>query len=165
MSSPFQKNFCGKSPFAMHEGEPHKSLEHQAEEYLGFPQEKARQRTDEYLNIVPDEDGLMEEQNSFEYGDLARHYLAGDETARAIQKKLGGFGDTFLGKMVASAGSNIGGLVHEATNVLNGRPIMESLEDATNNFAGSVGSFVPKETSTKILDIYKKYGPDGKVKK
>ena len=53
MSSPFQKKFCGKSPFAMHEGKPHKSLEHQAEEYLGFPQEKARQRTDEYLNIVP----------------------------------------------------------------------------------------------------------------
>ena len=87
MSSQFQKKFINKSPLAQ------KSLEHQAEEYLGFPQEKARQRTDEYLNIVPDEDGLMEEQNSFEYGDLARHYLAGDETARAIQKKLGGFGD------------------------------------------------------------------------
>ncbi len=164
MSSPFQKKFSKKSPFAMHEGKPHKSIEHQAEEYLGFPQEIARERADEYLGIVEDKDGVKQAQNSFEYGDLARHYLAGDQTARSIQEKMGGFGNTFLGKMVASAGSNVGGLVHEAKNILDGRPVMESVEDATNNLAGSIGSFLPENVSTKLLDIYKKYGPDGKVK-
>ena len=165
MSSPFQKNFSKKSPFAMREDKPRKSIEHQAEEYLDFPQEKARQRTDKYLNIVPDKDGLMQEQNSFEHGDLSRHYFAGDETARSIQKKLGGFGNTFVGKMIASAGSNVGGMIHEAQNILDGRPIMESIEDAANNFAGSIGSFLPRESSEELLDTYKKYGPDGKVKK
>ncbi len=148
----------------MHEGEPHKSIEHQAEEFLGFPQEEARRRTDEYLGIVPDKDGVKQAQNSFEHGDLARHYFAGDETARSIQKKLGGFGNTFAGKMIASAGANIGGVIHEAQNILDGRPIMESVEDATNNLAGSIGSILPESVSTKLLDIYKKYGPDGKVK-
>jgi len=165
MSSPFQKKFSEKTPFAMHEGKAPKSLEHKAEEYLGFPQEKARARTDEYLGIKEDENGLKEEQNSFEYGDTARHYLAGDQTSRSIQKKLGGFGETFLGKTIAGIGSNIGGVIHEAQNVIDGRPIMESIEDVANNFAGSIGSFLPRESSEELLDTYKKYGPDGKVKK
>ena len=164
MSSPFQKKFSEKTPFAMHEGKAPKSLEHQAEEYLGFPQEKARARTDKYLGIKEDKDGLKEEQNSFEYGDTARHYLAGDQTSRSIQKKLGGFGETFLGKTIAGIGSNIGGVIHEAQNVIDGRPIMESVEDAANNLAGSIGAFLPEKTSTKLLDWYKKFAPDGKVK-
>jgi hypothetical protein len=164
MSSPFQKKFSEKTPFAMHEGKVHKSLEHRAEEYLGFPQETARARTDEYLGIKEDEDGLKKEQNSFEYGDTARHYLAGDETSRSIQEKLGGFGKTFLGKTIAGIGSNVGGLIHEAQNIASGRPIMESVEDATNNLAGSIGAFLPEKASTKLLDRYKKFAPDGKVK-
>ena len=64
MSSPFQKKFSEKTPFAMHEGKAPKSLEHQAEEYLGFPQENARARTDEYLGIKEDEDGLKKEHRA-----------------------------------------------------------------------------------------------------
>lgn len=157
----FSKIFINKSP--LKQEDPPKSLEHKAEEFLNFPQEKARQRTDEYLNITPDEDGLMEEQNSFEHGDTARHYIAGDQTSRSIQDKI-----KFLPYPTRAAagiiGSNLGGLVHEAQNIKEGRPVLESVEDATNNFVGSLGSLFSKNISTKILDKVKKYLPDGKVK-
>ena len=160
----FSKNFTNKSPFKQEDPKKKKSLEHKAEELLNFPQEKARQRTDEYLGIKPDKDGLKEEQNSFKYGDTARHYLAGDQTSRAIQNKLGYLGKTKIGKAIGVIGSNLGGLVHEAQNIKEGRPVLESVEDATNNFAGSIGSLFSKNISTKILDKVKKYLPDGKVK-
>ena len=41
---------------------------------------------------------------------------------------------------------------------------MESVEDATNNLAGSIGAFLPEKASNKLLDWYKKFAPDGKVK-
>jgi len=164
----FSSKFTGKNPINKQDP-PNQSnalsnIEHKAEEALNFPQEKARQRTDEYLSITPDEDGLMEEQNSFEHGDTARHYFAGDQTSRSIQNKLGSFGKTLPGKTIGVIGSNVGGLIHEAQNIKEGRPILESVEDATNNFVGSLGSLFSKNTSTKILDRLKKYLPDGKSK-
>jgi uncharacterized membrane protein YeaQ/YmgE (transglycosylase-associated protein family) len=163
----FSSKFTGKNPINKQDP-PNQSnalsnIEHKAEEVLNFPQEKARQRTDEYLSITPDKDGLMEEQNSFEHGDTARHYFAGDQTSRAIQNKLKYLGP--ITKRVAGiVGSNVGGLIHEAQNIREGRPILESVEDATNNFVGSLGSLFSKNTSTKILDRLKKYLPDGKFK-
>ncbi len=163
----FSSKFTGKNPINKQDP-PNQSnalsnIEHKAEEVLNFPQEKARQRTDEYLSITPDKDGLMEEQNSFEHGDTARHYFAGDQTSRAIQNKLKYLGP--ITKRVAGiVGSNVGGLIHEAQNIREGRPILESVEDATNNFVGSLGSLFSKNTGTKILDRLKKYLPDGKVK-
>lgn len=164
----FSKQFISKSPFKQ-EDPPKKqsnvlsNIEHTADEFLNFPEEKARQRTDKYLGIKPDKDGLMEEQNSFEYGDTARHYMGGDQLSRSIQDKI-----KFLPYPTRAAigviGSNVGGLVHEAQNIKEGRPILESVEDATNNFVGSLGSLFSKNTSTKILDKLKKYLPDGKVK-
>ena len=208
MSSPFQKKFCGKTPFKQEdpkneddleyttksdskmsdaeyakyfrEGSIHrpnldevvvtaprkkrKSLEHIGEEFFNFPQEKARRRTDGYLDIIPDEDGLMQAQNSFEYGDTSRHYFAGDETSRSIQDK---FKYLPYPTRVAMgiAGSNIGGWLHEYKNLKDGNPFLESLEDGTNNFIGSLASLFSRDTSTKILDKTKKYLPDGKVKK
>jgi hypothetical protein len=163
----FSSKFTGKNPINKQDP-PNQSnalsnIEHKAEEVLNFPQEKARQRTDEYLSITPDKDGLMEEQNSFEHGDTARHYFAGDQTSRAIQNKLKYLGP--ITKRVAGiVGSNVGGLIHEAQNIREGRPILESVEDATNNFWGSLASLFSKDTSTKVLDKTKKYLPDGKVK-
>ena len=166
--SKFSKKFISTSPFKQqdlpNQSNAFSNIEHKAEEFLNFPQEKARQRTDEYLNITPDEDGLMEEQNSFEHGDTARHYFAGDQTSRSIQNKLGSFGKTLPGKTIGVIGSNLGGLIHEAQNIKEGRPILESVEDATNNFVGSLGSLFSTNTSTRILDRLKKYLPDGKVK-
>ena len=113
----FSSKFTGKNPINKQDP-PNQSnalsnIEHKAEEVLNFPQEKARQRTDEYLSITPDKDGLMEEQNSFEHGDTARHYFAGDQTSRAIQNKLKYLGP--ITKRVAGiVGSNVGGLIHEA---------------------------------------------------
>tara|TARA_B100001173_G_C15845027_1_gene486310 strand:+ start:119 stop:610 length:492 start_codon:yes stop_codon:yes gene_type:complete len=159
----FSKIFINKSP--LKQEDPPKSLEHKAEEFLNFPQEKARQRTDEYLGVDRDFDwaGPIPEQNSFEYGDAARHYIAGDQTSRSIQDKI-----KFLPHPTRAAagiiGSNLGGLVHEAQNIKEGRPVLESVEDATNNFVGSLGSLFSKNISTKILDKVKKYLPDGKVK-
>jgi hypothetical protein len=216
MSSPFQKKFCGKSPFKQEDPKEEslltgtvfetiptikeiknrfnlgidqakdkvdslkkidpvvkvvtaprkkrKSLEHIGEEFFNFPQEKARRRTDGYLDIIPDEDGLMQAQNSFEYGDTSRHYFAGDETSRSIQDK---FKSLPYPTRVAMgiAGSNIGGWLHEYKNLKDGNPFLESLEDGTNNFWGSLASLFSRDTSTKILDKTKKYLPDGKVKK
>jgi hypothetical protein len=164
----FSKKFLGKNPLKQEDPPKNQSnvlsnIEYKADEILDFPEEKARQRTDEYLGIKPDKDGLMEEQNSFEYGDTARHYMGGDQLSRSIQDKI-----KFLPYPTRAAigviGSNIGGLVHEAQNIKEGRPVLESVEDATNNFVGSLGSLFSKNTSTKILDRLKKYLPDGKVK-
>ena len=161
----FSKQFVSKSPLKqVDKSNVLSNIEHKAEEFLGFPEEKARNRTDKELNIKPDKDGLKEEQNSFPDGDARRHYNAGDETSRAIQNKL-----KFLPKPTKAAagiiGSNIGGLIHEAQNIKKGRPVMESIEDATNNFAGSLSSLFNKKTSKKLFNkFYKKIAPDGKVK-
>ena len=145
----FSKQFVSKSPLKqVDKSNVLSNIEHKAEEFLGFPEEKARNRTDKELNIKPDKDGLKEEQNSFPDGDARRHYNAGDETSRAIQNKL-----KFLPKPTKAAagiiGSNIGGLIHEAQNIKKGRPVMESIEDATNNFAGSLSSLFNKKTSKR----------------
>lgn len=161
----FSKQFISKSPLKqVNKSNMLSNIEHKAEEFLGFPEEKARNRTDKELNIKPDKDGLKEEQNSFPDGDARRHYNAGDETSRAIQDKL-----KFLPKPTRVAagviGSNIGGLIHEAQNIREGRPVMESIEDATNNFVGSLSSLFNRKTSKKLFNkFYKKIAPDGKVK-
>jgi len=163
--SSFSKKFVSKSPIKQRNQSTILSdVEHKSEEFLDFPQEKARERTDEELGIKPDPvTGLIEAQNSFPDGDARRHYNAGDETSRAIQNKLKYLGP--ITKRVAGIiGSNVGGLIHEAQNIREGRPILESVEDATNNFVGSLGSLFSKNTSTKILDRLKKYLPDGKFK-
>jgi len=166
----FSSKFTGKNPINKQEDPPGKNqrdflsnLEFTADEFLGFPEEQARQRTDEYLGINPNADGTIPAQNSFEHGDAARHYMGGDQLSRSIQDKI-----KFIPKPTRAAvgiiGSNIGGLVHEAQNIKEGRPFLESVEDATNNFVGSLGSLFSKNTSTKVLDKLKKYLPDGKVK-
>lgn len=154
----FSKNFLKNAPLQPKQDPPKMGIEGRAEEFLNFPQEKARARTDAYLNVPG------REQNSTPYGDAARHYLAGDETARAIQDKFGFFKNTGLAKIAGFIGSNAGGLIHEAKNIQSGRPFMESVEDATNNLAGSLASVFSRKTSEKILDLYKKIAPDGKVK-
>ena len=162
----FSKQFISKSPFKqVNKSNILSNIEHKAEEFLGFPEEKARNRTDKELNIKPDpETGLMKAQNSFPMGDARRHYNAGDETSRAIQDKFKYFGP--ITKAVAGVvGSNVGGLIHEAQNIKSGRPIRESIEDAANNLAGSIGSLFTRKTSKKLFDnFYKKIAPDGKVK-
>jgi len=169
--SKFSKKFISTSPFKQQDppGQNQRNIlsdiEYNADEFLGFPEEKARQRTDKYLGITPDPvTGLIEEQNSFEHGDTARHYMGGDQLSRSIREKLGLLGKTSLGRAIGVIGSNVGGLVHEAQNIKEGRPVLESVEDATNNFAGSIGSLFPEKTSTKILDKIKYFLPDGKVK-
>jgi hypothetical protein len=164
--SSFSKKFVSKSPIKQRNQSTILSdVEHKSEEFLDFPQEKARERTDEELGIKPDPvTGLIEAQNSFPDGDARRHYNAGDETSRAIQNKLKYLGP--ITKRVAGIiGSNVGGLIHEAQNIREGRPVRESIEDATNNLAGSLSSIFSRKFSKKYFDkFYKKIAPDGKVK-
>ena len=166
----FSKNFLNKNPLKPTsttksiEGEavhrlPTKSIEGKAEEFLQFPQEKGRKRTDKYLNIAEGQ-----EQNSVQYGDAARHYLVADETSRSIQDKFGIFKNSGLSKLTGFIGANVGGIIHEVKNLKDGRPFMESVEDVANNLAGSLASVFSRNTSEKILDFYKKIAPDGKVK-
>jgi hypothetical protein len=162
----FSKKFISKSPLKqVSQSNVLSNIEYKAEEFLDFPEEKARNRTDKELNIKPDKDGLKKAQNSFSDGDARRHYNAGDETSRAIQNKLKYFGPVTK-KVAGIVGSNIGGLIHEAQNIKEGRPVMESVEDAANNFAGSLSSLFNRKTSKKLFNkFYKKIAPDGKVKK
>ncbi len=161
----FSKKFVNKSPFKQRNQSTILSdIEHKSEEFLNFPQEKARERTDNELGIKPDLFGLKEEQNSFPDGDARRHYNAGDETSRAIQDKLKYFGPVTK-RIAGIVGSNVGGLIHEAQNIKEGRPVRESVEDAVNNFAGSLSSVFSRKFSKKLFDkFYKKIAPDGKVK-
>jgi len=155
----FSKQFISNSPFKqVNKSNVLSNIEHKAEEFLGFPEEKARNRTDKELNIKLDKDGLKEEQNSFPDGDARRHYNAGDETSRAIQDKF-----KFLPYptrvALGIAGSNIGGWVHEYKNLKDGRPFLESLEDGTNNFAGSLSSLFNRKTSKKLFNKFYKQKP------
>ena len=167
--SKFSKKFISTSPFKQ-TGKKNKSnilsdIEYIADEFLNFPEEKARQRTDKELGIKPDsKTGLMKEQNAFPKGDARRHYNAGDETSRAIQDKVKPL--PYITRVaLGTLGSNIGGLIHEAQNIKAGRPVRESIEDAANNLAGSIGSLFTRKTSKKLFDnFYKKIAPDGKVK-
>ena len=167
--SKFSKKFISTSPFKQ-TGKKNKSnvlsdIEYAADQFLNFPEEKARNRTDKELNIKPDpKTGLMKDQNAFLKGDARRHYNAGDETSRAIQDKVKPLPYTTRATL-GIIGSNIGGLIHEAQNIKEGRPIRESIEDATNNLAGSIGSLFTRKTSKKLFNnFYKKIAPDGKVK-
>ena len=167
--SKFSKKFISTSPFKQQDppGQNQRNflsnLEFYGDQFLGFPEEKARERTDEYLGINPYADGPVPAQNSFEYGDTARHFMGGDQLSRAIQDKVKPL--PYITRVaLGTLGSNVGVLVHEAQNIYGGRPVLESVEDAANNLAGSLGSLFSKKTSTKILDKVKKYLPDGKVK-
>ena len=178
MSSPFQKKFSKKSPFAMHEGKPHKSIEHQASSYdfldsdeslegkfdrwLNFPQEKGRRKTDQQLNIVPDKDGLMREQNSFPDGDARRHYNTSRETAIAIADKIPKIVPSYIRKPISIFAALALGGGHEGNNLLNGGSLRQSLEDMTNNFPGAFASLLNDENSEKVFDTIKPVLPDGK---
>ncbi len=161
----FSKKFVDKSPFKqINQSTILSDIEDKGEKFLNFPQEVARNRTDKELDIKVDENGVMQPQNSFSDGDARRHYNAGDETSRAIQDKLKYF-PPITKRIVGVLGSNLGGLIHEAQNIKEGRPVRESLEDATNNFAGSLSSLFSRKTSKKLFNkFYKKIAPDGKVK-
>lgn len=167
--SKFSKKFISTSPFKQ-TGKKNKSnilsdIEYAADQLLNHPEEKARNRTDKELGIKADsKTGLMKDQNSFPMGDARRHYNAGDETSRAIQDKLKPL--PYITRVaLGTLGSNIGGLIHEAQNIKSGRPVKESIEDAANNLAGSIGSLFTRKTSKKLFDnFYKKIAPDGKVK-
>jgi len=161
----FSKKFVNKSPFKQdYQSDVMSNIEYTIDDSLGNPQEVARNRTDKELDIKEDENGVMRPQNSFPDGDARRHYNAGDETSRAIQDKLKYF-PPITKRIVGVLGSNLGGLIHEAQNIKEGRPVRESLEDATNNFAGSLSSLFSRKTSKKLFNkFYKKIAPDGKVK-
>ena len=171
MSSPFQKKFSEKTPLA-HNHQPPKtsnyeslnsdeSWEGKADRWLGFPQEKGRRETDEQLKIVPDKDGLMPEQNSFEHGDLRRHWNTSNETAKAFSKKMD-FLPSFISKPLGVLAANVAGGGHELNNLIDGGSLRQSLEDGFNNGWGAASSLLSEENEKKLFNIYKKFGPDGK---
>jgi len=171
MSSPFQKKFSGKTPFA-HNHQPPKasnyeflnsdeSWEGKADRWLDFPQEKGRRETDEQLKIVPDKDGLMAEQNSFKYGDMRRHWNTSNETAKAFSKKMD-FLPSFISKPLGVLAANVAGGGHELNNLIDGGSLRQSLEDGFTNAWGAASSLLSEENEKKLFNIYKKFGPDGK---
>ena len=171
MSSPFQKKFSGKTPFA-HNHQPPKasnyeflnsdeSWEGKADRWLDFPQEKGRRETDEQLKIVPDKDGLIPEQNSFEYGDMRRHWNTANETAKAFSKKMD-FLPSFISKPLGVLAANVAGGGHELNNLIDGGSLRQSLEDGFTNGWGAASSLLSEENEKKLFNIYKKFGPDGK---
>jgi len=171
MSSPFQKKFSKKTPFAQRLQAPKtsnyeslnsdESWEGGIDRWLDFPQEKGRRETDEQLKIVPDKDGLVPEQNSFEYGDMRRHWNTANETAKAFSEKMD-FLPSFISKPLGVLAANVAGGGHELNNLIDGGSFWQSLEDLENNKWGAASSLLSEENEKKLFNIYKKFGPDGK---
>jgi hypothetical protein len=145
-----------------------KTLEQRLDDYLGNPQQKARDRADEARFNKKDDPY-----------DNVRHANAGRYTTEAIRNKVESkigknpVGKT-IGKVAGFVGSNLLGAAHEGSVFISGynkdkRPLStklrESAEDMYNNYVGSkigLSDNPSKQKTKKILELsYKNQIPDG----
>ena len=87
------------------------------------------------LDNPKDKAGALQEISAeFKDSDQARHTLASQFTTETLRKKMGVFGNSFVGRIAAVAGANILGFGHEYKAGWN----ESSKEDLINNFRGSL---------------------------
>ena len=110
--------------------------------------------------------------------DAPRHVTTAQYTTESLRNKLPfGLGNSIMGRGLAAFGANVLGAAHEAkagySSVKKGKSsvkdaFLESVEDLTNNFAGSVvgafGNSNMDNSKNKKIDKIIKYLPDGKYK-
>ena len=88
-----------------------------------------------FLDNTKNKAGALQETSSeFKDSDQARHTLGAQFTTEALRKKMGVFGNSFVGRISAVAGANILGFGHEYKAGWN----ESSKEDLINNFRGSL---------------------------
>lgn len=143
-----------------------KTFESKVNEWMGSPKNKA------VKNVV----SRYDKGNTIDKQDAARHVTSSQYTTETLRNKMPfGLGNSLFGRGLAAAGTNLLGLGHEVKGAYNqykkGKPVVniikESVEDLTNNFAGSVigatGNSSMNKSKNKIVDKAINYLPDGKV--
>ena len=143
-----------------------KTLESKVNKWMGDPKNKAIE------NVV----SRYDKGNTIDKQDAARHVTSSQYTTESLRKKMPfGIGNSIIGRGSAAVVSNLMGLGHEAKGAYGqykrGKPVVniikESVEDLTNNFAGSVigatGNSSMNKSKNKIVDKALNYLPDGMV--
>ena len=148
-----------------------KTLESKVNDFLGNPKRAASEVESRYSS---DEGGKFDKGR-----DRARHMTTAQYTTEGVRDKLDmiPFSNSTVNKLVGVGISNILGAAHEAkagyANIKKGKPVFDTLvetaEDLTNNFAGSIIGDMDRPSNKKmeVIDNSKLKGvlPDGRYKK
>ena len=148
-----------------------KTLESKVNDFLGNPKRAAAEVESRYSS---DEGGKFDKGR-----DRARHMTTAQYTTEGVRNKLDmiPFSNSTVNKLVSVGLSNILGAAHEAkagyASIKKGKPIydtiVETAEDLTNNFAGSIIGAMdrPSKKKMEVIDNSKLKGvlPDGRYKK
>ena len=144
-----------------------KTLESKVNDFLGNPKRAAAEIESRYSS---DEGGKFDKGR-----DRARHMTTAQYTTEGIRNKLDmiPFSNSTVNKLVSVGLSNILGAAHEAkagyASIKKGKPIydtiVETAEDLTNNFAGSIIGAMdrPAKKKMEVIDSRKLKSmlPDG----
>lgn len=148
-----------------------KTLESIVNDFIGNPKRAVAEVNKRYTT---DKGGMFTEGR-----DRARHMTTAQYTTEGIRNKLDRipFSNSTVNKLVAVGVSNILGAAHEAkagyANIKKGKPVLdtfvETAEDLTNNFAGSIVGAMDRSKNKKreLIDSKetKSMLPDGRYKK
>ena len=147
-----------------------KTIESKVNAALGYPKERA----------IRDINARYTEGGEYERGrDRARHMTTSQYVTEAVRDKLDmiPFSNSAVNRLAAAGISNVLGAAHEIkagyANIKKGKPIsdtiIETAEDITNNFAGSIVGAMSgtKADKRKIVDSQKLKSmlPDGIYRK
>ena len=148
-----------------------KTLESKVNDFLGNPKRAVAEVNKRYTT---DKGGMFTEGR-----DRARHMTTAQYTTEGVRDKLDmiPFSNSTVNKLVGVGISNILGAAHEAkagyANIKKGNPVfntlVETAEDLTNNFAGSIVGAMDRSKNKKreLIDSEKVKSilPDGIYKK
>ena len=157
-----------RGPIGARKKEKPKTLESKVNDFIGNPKRAVAEVNSRYTT---DEGGKFDKGR-----DRARHMTTAQYTTEGIRNKLDmiPFSNSTVNKLVSVGVSNIFGAAHEAkagyANLKKGMPItdaiVETAEDLTNNFAGSIVGAMDKTSKEKksIVDSpkVKSILPDGR---
>lgn len=147
------------------------TLESKVNDFLGNPKRAVDEVNKRYTT---DKGGMFKEGR-----DRARHMTTAQYTTEGVRNKLDmiPFSNSTVNKLVSVGISNILGAAHEAkagyASIKKGKPIydtiVETAEDLTNNFAGSIVGAMDRPANKKMEVIdnskLKNVLPDGRYKK
>lgn len=160
-----------RGPVGARKKETPKTLESKVNDFLGNPKRAVEEVNKRYTT---DKGGMFTEGR-----DRARHMTTAQYTTEGVRDKLDmiPFSNSTVNKLVGVGISNILGAAHEAkagyANIKKGKPVFDTLvetaEDLTNNFAGSIVGAMDRSKNKKreLIDSKKTKSmlPDGIYKK
>ena len=160
-----------RGPIDVRKKETPKTLESIVNDFLGNPKRAVDEIEARYSS---DKGGKFDKGR-----DRARHMTTAQYTTEGVRNKLDmiPFSNSTVNKLVGVGVSNILGAAHEAkagyASIKKGKPIydtiVETAEDLTNNFAGSIVGAMDRPANKKMEVIdnskLKKILPDGRYNK